>query len=337
MRKTIKRVVLILMVAILLLFSRTGFHAIMPGTAEDLSRLVRVEKPAGKDEGTFYLVTVRQQPASPVLVLYSLLNPNVELRERRNVIPPGMDPKEYEELLQRMMRESQNLAKIIALRRLGYHVAIESDGVEVVEVGANSPARGLLEPRDIILAVDGQKVDLVEELVNQIQQRPVGAPVTLTIRRGPVEQEVVISTTRSIDMPEKAAILVLVQTLNWSPQLPLDIEIDTGDISGPSAGLMFVLEILNQLVPADLTSGRQIAGTGTISLKEEVGGIGGVRQKVVAAKKAGAEYFILPLENFEEAKPAAGRITLVPVSTLSQVLDFLGGLGQKAAAGEVRP
>jgi PDZ domain-containing protein len=326
MRKIIKIAVTALVIGSLLILPRTGYHAVMPGSAEDLSRLVRVDNSAGVDEGTFFLVTVRQQPAPPALFLYALLNPTVELRERRQMIPPGMDPAEYEALLQRMMRESQDLAKVIALRRLGYNVTIESDGVEVVEVGADSPARGMLEPGDIILAVDGQRVVLVDELISRIQRRRVGDPVTLTIRRGALEQEVSISTTRHVEMPEKAAIQVLVQTLNWSPQLPIAVEIETGDISGPSAGLMFVLEILNQLDPGDLTGGRLIAGTGTISLKEEIGGIGGVRQKVVAAEKAGARYFLLPVENCEEARPFARQITLVPVSNLSQVLEFLGNL-----------
>jgi len=327
MRRILKIIVMVLVVGGLLFLLPTGYLAVMPGSAEDLSRLIRVEKAAEVADGSFFLVTVRQQPAPPIMFLYALLSPDVELKESRQIIPPGMEPVEYENLLQRLMQESKNLAKVIALRRLGYYVPVMSDGVEVVEVGSNSPARGLLQPRDVIFTVDGQTVFLVEDLVNRIQRRPVGDALTLGIRRGGEEREVSIITTRHSEMPDKAAILVLVQTLNWSPRLPLGIEIKTGNITGPSAGLMFVLEIMNQLDPADLTNGRLIAGTGTLSLQEEVGSIGGVRQKVVAAEKAGAEFFLLPAGNYEEARQAARRITLVPVSTLSEVLMFLNDLG----------
>lgn len=70
------------------------------------------------------------------------------------------------------------------------------------------------------------------------------------------------------------------------------MKIDSHEIGGPSAGLMFTLEIYNQLVEEDLTNGHEIAGTGTINDKGEIGPIGGIQQKVVAASDAGAEVFL---------------------------------------------
>lgn len=308
------------------LFSKTGYLLVRPGSAEDLSRFVTIQNGDVDDNGTFYLVTVTQQHASPILILYALLAPNVDLQQRRQVIPPGMDPEEYQELMQRWMEESQNLARVIALRRQGFEVPIESDGVEVVEVGEDSPAQGILQPGDIIRFVDGEPVFLAEELVRMVQLRPIGNPVTLRIIRNNRDETVTVDTTSHTEQPDKAAIRVLIHTLNWQPRLPKDIEIETGEITGPSAGLMFVLEILNQLDPADIAAGRKIAGTGTINLQEEVGSIGGVRQKVAAAEKAGAEFFFVPLDNFADAQPAARRITLVPVGTLDEALQFLQNL-----------
>lgn len=307
-------------------FARTGYLLVRPGSAEDLSRFVTVQNGDADDNGTFFLVTVTQQHASPVLMLYALLAPNVDLQQRRQVIPPGMDPKEYQELMQRWMEESQNLARVIALRRQGFEVPIESDGVEVVEVGEDSPAKGVLQAGDIIRGVDGEPVFLAEELVRMVQLRPIGNPVSLRILRDNQEKTVTVDTTSHTEQPDKAAIRVLIHTLNWQPRLPKEIEIETGEITGPSAGLMFVLEILNQLDPADITTGRKIAGTGTINLQEEVGPIGGVRQKVVAAEKAGAEFFFVPLDNFADAQLAARRITLVPVGSLEEALQFLQDL-----------
>ncbi|MBS4030954.1 MAG: PDZ domain-containing protein [Clostridiales bacterium] len=309
-----------------ILFARTGYLLVRPGSAEDLSKFVTVQNGDVDDNGTFYLVTVTQQHASPVLMLYAVLAPNVDLQQRRQVIPPGMDPEEYQQLMQRWMEESQNLARVIALRRQGFEVPIESDGVEVVEVGDDSPAKGILQAGDIIRGVDGEPVFLAEELIRMVQLRPIGNPVTLRIIRDSQDETVIVDTTSHTEQPDKAAIRVLIHTLNWQPRLPKEIEIETGEITGPSAGLMFVLEILNQLDPTDIAGGRKIAGTGTINLQEEVGSIGGVRQKVAAAEKAGAEFFFVPLDNFADAQPAARRITLVPVGTLDEALQFLQNL-----------
>ncbi|HHX74315.1 MAG TPA: PDZ domain-containing protein [Firmicutes bacterium] len=328
MRKLLKAIAVVALGAALL-FLRTGYLIVRPGSAEDLSRIVKAEQKAGTDAGSFYLVTVTQQYASPMLLLYGLVDPIVDVRPKSSVIPPGIDPKDYRKLMVRWMEESQNLAKVIALRKLGYEVPLTSDGVEVVQVEQNSPAKGLLFPGDIITAVDGRTVYLTDELMDIVQSRPVGDTVRLEVKRNGESREVTVATTTHTELPEKAAIRVLIRTLNWQPVLPLKIDIEVGKISGPSAGLMFVLEILNQLDPRDLTGGQKIAGTGTINLEEKIGPIGGVRQKVRAAEEQGAEYFLVPLENYEEAQTAVRSITLVPVGTLDDALHFLYSLEKR--------
>jgi PDZ domain-containing protein len=325
MRNTVqaRKVLAIIVVAALLLFVQTGYLLVRPGSAENLAQFVAVVNGEGEHEGTFYLVTVTQQGASPALLLFGLANPIVDVRPKRETIPPQMDPDEYRELMRQWMEESQNLAKVIALRRYGIEVPIDSDGVEVVEVGVDSPAENILKAGDVIRSVDGKNVRLAEELVDQVQSRTIGETVELELIRGGETIIVSVPTITHTEQPERAAIRVMVKTLNWQPQLPVEIDIQVGEITGPSAGMMFVLEILNQLDPRDLTGGYGIAGTGTINLKEEVGSIGGVRQKVRASENAGARYFLVPEENYEEALTAVRNIELVPVSTLEEVMRFL--------------
>ena len=318
-----RKTILTIFFLAIFMFARTSYFVVRPGSAEDLSRYIKVEEPAAVDEGTFYLVTVSQQVATPALFLYALADPYADLQPRRNVIPPTMDPEEYNKIMQRYMVESQNLAKVVALRHVGIEVPIISDGIKVVEVEEGSPAKGRLFPDDIIIAVEERQVYLVEEVISEVQKKKIGDPVTLTVKRGNDIKEITIATTTHTEQPDKAGIRVLIQTLNWQPVMPINVEIDVGKISGPSAGLMFVLEIINQLEQKDLTAGRKIAGTGTINLQEQVGAIGGVRQKVKAAEEAGAEYFLVPRDNYVEAKKAARNITLVPVGTLSEALSFL--------------
>lgn len=322
----IHKIAAILLAGAVLLFARTGYVLMRPGTVEDLATLVEVEDTAKESGGSFNLVTVTQQQASPLLFIYAMFAADVDLEPSRQVIPPGMDSQRYNEMMRRWMEESQNSARVIALRRAGFMVQITSDGVEVVEVGTDSPAMGILAANDIILAIDGQPVSLADELVHMVQQRRIGDPVTLRVMRADREFVVTLTTGSHPDNSARAALRILVQTLNWQPELPRNVKIDAGEITGPSAGLMFVLEILDQLDNRDLTAGRLIAGSGTINLREQIGAVGGVRQKVAAAEKAGAEYFLLPRENYAEALTIARNIELLPVSTLSEALDFLAGL-----------
>lgn len=301
---------------------------IRPGSADDLRPLVAVEGGDQDDQGKFFLVTVSQQKTRLLpLALYGYLHPHIDVQPLANVIPPGMGEQEYRELLMQWMTESKLTAQVIALRRAGYPVEIISEGVAVEGFLEESPSRGILQKGDIIVAVDGKEVLLANELISAVQSRSVGETVGLTVLRDDEQLETEVTTVPHPDSPELPALGVYIRTLRWEPVLPLEIDFQTGEIAGPSAGMMFVLEILNQLLTQDLTGGRLIAGTGTIDINETVGPIGGVYQKVIAAEQAGAEFFIVPEENYAEAQKAVRDIELVPVRTLQDTLDFLDSLG----------
>ena len=320
--------IFLLILALLALSSviRTGFVLIKPGSAEDLRSLVTVEGADQDDQGKFFLVTVAQQRASLLALVYGYFHPRIEISRLTEIIPQGMDEREYRLILEQMMRESQLLAKLIALTTAGYEVEIESEGSEIVGFLENSPSAGILREGDVITAVDGRAVKLANEVISAVQDRAVGDAVNLTVLRDEQELELSIITSTNPGSPDLPALGVYIRSLNWEPVLPVDITMEVGEIGGPSAGIMFVLEILNQLLPEDITGGRLIAGTGTIDINRNVGRIGGVFQKVIAAENRGAEYFIVPEGNFEEAKQAARRIELIPVSTLDEALDFLSSL-----------
>ncbi len=286
------------------------------------------------------MVTVSQHPANLWAYLYGMCHPSLDLRPIDSIFPPDMTPDEYNKLMQGWMQESKFLAQTIALRRAGYEVPIASDGVEIVDFMAGSQAKGILQKGDIIKAVEGRNVNLAEEVVEYIQEREIGQKVKLTVQREATSREVEVLTTSNRDEPDKAALGVYVHTLNWHPLLPLEIKIETGPVIGPSAGMMFVLEILDRLLPESLTGGHKIAGTGTISIDERVGGIGGVKQKVLAAENSGIKYFLVPAENYAEALEAAAQIKIVPVQDLEEALIFLRdlpGVGRNTAYFQIQP
>ncbi len=322
MFKTRNIVIALIIFLVLSFFLQANYFAVKPGTIEDLTEIISVENNTNNN-GKFYLVTVAQQPANLVLFFNTIIDPAVDLIPRWQVMPPDMDPEEYNDMMLQWMRDSQNLAKVIALEKVGYSIPVKSDGVKVVDLMEDSPARNILQPGDIILELDGEKGLLAEELVENIQEKQPGESVTVTFKRNDKIFTEAIPTATHPEDENKAGLKIYIRTLRWEPELPVDIEIDTGKIAGPSAGLMFVLEIINQLTSYDISNGKKIAGTGTINLKEEIGPIGGVKQKIAAAEDVGADIFFVPSENIDEARLVARDVQLVEVNSLDEVLNYL--------------
>ncbi len=327
--KFIKAAIIISILLVPGFFIRLDYYIIKPSKAIDLRELVIVENADQDDQGSFFLVTVSQQKASPFTAVYGYFHPYMEINPLAKIIPQGMDENEYRQLLIENMIESRYLAQVVALRRVGYEIDIVSEGVEVVGFLDNAPAGEVLEKGDKIIRVDSTPVILATEIPLVVQDRLVGEKVTLTIVRADQEMEFSISTGPSPDDEDMPFLGIFIKTLPWEPVIPIDITMDTGRISGPSAGLMFTLEIMNQYLPEDLTAGKNIAGTGTIDLAENVGRIGGIVQKVIAAEKAGAEYFLVPEANYDQAKSVARKIKLIPIANLEEALDFLAVLDQQ--------
>lgn len=111
------------------------------------------------------------------------------------------------------------------------------------------------------------------------------------------------------------------------------VHITAGEIGGPSAGVVFALEIYNRLVAEDITKGYSIAGTGEIDPRGRIGAIGGIQYKVVTAHEAGAELFFVPTYNEELAVQQAKRINtqmrIIAVDTIDEVLNYLDELPEK--------
>ena len=85
--------------------------------------------------------------------------------------------------------------------------------------------------------------------------------------------------------------------VEYGYEFPFKVDFEIGDIGGPSAGLMFALGIVDKLTPGEMTAGKFIAGTGTIDGSGTVGPIGGIQQKIIGAKDAGAIMFLTPKDN----------------------------------------
>lgn len=240
---------------------------------------------------------------------------------REQVFPPDQTPEETRTSNLASFTSSQTAATAAALTELGV------DWTPVVGVGQVSPgapAEGVLEPGDALLAVDGQPVDDVESVVRLVGDREPGDEVVLRISREGEEREVAITTTRSEDGRPVVGVLPGVVGLRYPFEVSIVLPESLPEIGGPSAGLMFALGIVDKLTPGPLTGGRVVAGTGAIDVEGRVTPIGGIRQKLVAAREHGASVFLTPADNCAAAVGGVPEgLRLVRVATLEEAVTAL--------------
>lgn len=239
--------------------------------------------------------------------------------------PPDQSDEQVQEQNKNLMTTSQGAAASAALRQLG----IAFNRVVVEAVPAGSPSAGRLARGDVLTTVDGKPVLDASSLRTLIGARRAGQPVTIGYRRGAAEQSASITTTPSTDATPRP--LIGVETREEPLPAAPKVTVNLQDVGGPSAGLMFALGIIEKLGKDSLTGGKHVAGTGEISADGAVGPIGGISQKLVGAKRAGATVFLVPAGNCEEAtrNPVDGLQT-VRVATLAEALDGLAAVRRGA-------
>ncbi len=273
--------------------------------------------------GQLRLTTVGVQPSVKLRsALAGWFSDDEAVVPRELVYPPGETQQQVEERNAEDFKASQSSAETAALRELGYPVQ-----VTIKNVTAGGPSEGVLKPGDVVTKVDGQAVTSAPKLTELVRAKPAGTELTIEYTRDGKGATTKITTRAAEGEPPRIG----VEIESKQPH-PFELKIDLAEIGGPSAGLMFALGIIDKIEPDDLTAGKIIAGTGTIDDEGNVGPIGGIPQKLVGAKEAGAVYFLTPADNCTEAKAnARPGLPLIKVGTLDEALaalETLRGGGQ---------
>lgn len=331
---------LLLFVVFYFLFLRPiPYYIERPGSAEDLDPMIEVEGEYFNEPGKFMMTTVEILQATPFTYLFQFL-PYNDFVSETELFGDIEDYEEYNTLQNYYMESSIHSAVVAAFDAAGLPYDLEYKGVYVMSVTENSSFAGKLQMGDIITEVDDLKFENTEEFMDYIKNLEVGQTVSIKYERDGIEY---VSKGDLIELEETGEPGIGISLVDQSSvETDPEVVIHSGEIGGPSAGLMYSLQVYSMVTDTNLRAGHIIAGTGTISEDGTIGPIGGIDKKVVAADEEGATIFFAPDEeidselkeeypdyksNYEIAVEAAEDIDtdmeIVPVKTFNDAIEYL--------------
>jgi Lon-like protease len=282
-----------------------------------------------KGPGGIYYDAVVIRRAKLFEQLFPSIHEGASLVPAGQVNPPGVSDSQRRAEDLREMARSQDIAAAVALEYLGYDVTLRSTGALISDVIGGSPAaKAGVEPTDVIVAVDGQPVRKTSDLRRLVSKHKPGETVRLTIRSAKELRQVRLKTAADPRDPKRAVIGVFVLQAT-QVKLPFRVRIDSGSIGGPSAGLAFALDVLEEL-GHDVDRSYKVAATGQLEADGSVIPIGGVKQKAIGVRRAKVDVFLVPAgDNAREARQYAGPVRVVAVESFRQALHALATLPKK--------
>jgi PDZ domain-containing protein len=297
-------------------------YALGPGPARDVVPRIMV---SGLDtypsDDQLLLTSVLFNRVTPLRAIAGWIDPAVDVVPEREVLPPGESPELSSRRSVSQMDSSKVAAATVVLSALGDvsgYPGRHDPGALVSDVVEGCPGEGHLFPGDIITEVNGTAITSADQFSDVMDGLGTNE-VEMVVDADGETEDVQVTRHRCAGSERPLVGIGVVEPF------PYDISFESGDIGGPSAGLMWALGLYDLLTEGELTGGRVVAGTGTIDTTGAVGPIGGIEQKVEAAERAGAEVFLVPRENFHAARSVADELELVPVGSFEEALAYLEG------------
>jgi PDZ domain-containing protein len=299
-----------------------------PGPAREVTPLIHVQgHQVFASDGRFILTAVNVLHVNVFQFIGAWLDPTRDLVPESFFIAPGETEQQADQRATSQMDQSKIDASIVVLSKLAGYPEEHRPGVLVEAVGLDCAATGHLFAGDLLRSINGTRITTETQFSRLLRRLPPSDPLRIEGTAG--GQPFTVSLSRRPCDGVKRPILGILAVDNF----PFPVTISVSDIGGPSAGLMWALGLYDLLTPGDLTGGRTVAGTGEMFPDGTVGPIGGVENKVAAAKGAGAEVFLVPAgENYRDSRAVAGDLTLVPVHTFADALRYLQG--RQGSAGK---
>lgn len=316
-----------------LFFFPIPFYLEVPGNIFPLSDMIEVNNQYEKNTGEFYITTVGVKQATPLTFFQSFL-PYQDLVSESKLLGDFEDFENYDTIQKYYMNHSINNAIKVAFDEAKKDYEINYKGVYVLQVIEESNFYNQLKIGDIVEAVDQIPFESSAKFMGYIASKDTGEKIELTVNR---LNEKLIFTGELIELDSGESGIGIALTDNSEIETDPEVKIHSADIGGPSAGLMFAIDVYTQLMDNDLSKGYKIAGTGSISPEGKIGRIGGIEKKIVAADREKADYFLAPDDQdsdkqsnydlaVETAEKIRSNLRIIPVKTFEEAIEFLNTL-----------
>lgn len=346
-KKSYKVIFMIIATVLVLvgLFSNYSYVIYSPGpTLDTLGKidqdtyLITIDgKPRKETKAELHMTTVSQQGGpdryvSGLNLITAWLDDEKEIEKAEKVYPQNVTREQIDTFNKTQMSMSQQNAVVAALYELGKNPISE---LKIKEADKSSSFYKLVEKGDEILSISTNSLTAsgsnAKEFYDLLANTEPKTPITMEIKR---KGEVIKLEGKTIPPAEnstngmKGSRLGIFLESNY--KFDDKIQFALKEIGGPSAGLIFSLSIIELLSDENILGDEKIAGTGTMSPNGKVGPIGGIRFKLIGAKKQNIKWFIMPKSNCTEAmeKPVEG-IRSIPVETLKEALEVVEKIKNK--------
>jgi Lon-like protease len=338
---------------------QSGEYSITPAEGTPVAPLVKISGVATNPKpGKFLLVDVYLQPLSSWQLFLTHFQSHVQIVPADELVDPGVSTSELNAQGYLEMSDAKQAAEVASFRALGWHVPATPTGTVVTGVVSRSPAsRAGLATGDLITGVGTTPINSHCALISALHDVAPGTVETLHLNKVKISNSGVLSyratSTLQVTMGKEPSDVAasgcpgvtgpdfgVTLEDGFRYRLPATVSINTSYIGGPSAGLAMTLTVINKLSHGSLSGGRVVAVTGTMSPNGQVGAVGGVEEKAVAAHDSGATYFIVPDGDGNVAAARAADqpdLTILPVTSLKEALADLQKLGGSAPRAITRP
>lgn len=313
--------------AIVLLTVSAGSILMAPGSLHETEGAVRsadnAKVHADDTEIWYPTVSVREAKLFDTLIR-SRFDPTLEFESEEEVY--GGQPKAtVDHQNAELMNDSKMVAQYAAEEFLGFDPSISGKGALVLNVLETAPSADVLKSGDVITSLAGKEIAVVGDIASALKGTKPGETVAIKYNRDDKPGSATIELDAASDDPKRPIVGIEATIADPKMNLPIKLDLDSGDVTGPSAGLAWTLAIIDRLQPGDLNEGVDVAATGTIALNGDVGPIGGLPQKATAVRRAGVDVFLVPADTPKEDLAAAeaavdGEVKIVKVATIAEAV-----------------
>lgn len=323
MKKFFKEnIVLFIIVAVMVTLSyvKLPYYIDTPGGIINISDRISIVDEEVSVNGSLNMLYVSEYVATVPTYLLSFV---IKDWDRESIKESQVSNESSEEIYKRgriMLDNSLDNAMYVAYTKAGRDISIKSyENVVIATTIDNN-----IEIGDRILGVNGVEIESVRDLKEIISNSDIGDELDIKVLRDDKEKNIEVKVTE--DNGNKVIGVVMVTDYEFDIEPLIEVNFKKSE-SGSSGGLMMALSIYNAVSDEDIIKGRNIAGTGTISMDGTVGEIGGIKYKIMGAVSNNMDLVLVPKGNYDEAlkvKEEKGYdIDIVMVDTFDDAIEYL--------------